>query len=158
MRFPAILIAVIVALDQASKAGFRSLFGDEGPDTIEILPFANIVAVWNYGISFGLFNSGQPSWYRTTIFTIVSLGIVALLVLWLTSVRTRGAQIGLALIIAGALGNVIDRLAFGAVFDFLQFHTVDWYAPAFNLADAAIAVGVALLVIDSLFAGRQSIK
>jgi signal peptidase II len=158
VRFAAILIAVIVALDQASKAGFRTLFGDEGPDAVEILPFANIVAVWNYGISFGLFNSGQPSWYRTAIFTIVSLGIVALLVLWLASAQTRPAQTGLALIIAGALGNVIDRLIFGAVFDFMQFHTEDFYAPAFNLADAAIAVGMALLLIDGLFAGRQSIK
>lgn len=158
MRFAAILVAIVVALDQASKAGFRSLFGDEGPDSIEILPVVNIVAVWNYGISFGLFNSGQPSWYRTAIFTIVSLGIVAVLILWLASARTRVAETGLALIIAGALGNVIDRLIFGAVFDFLQLHTADLYAPAFNLADAAIAVGVLLMLIDGLFAGRQSIK
>ncbi len=158
MRFAAILIAIVVALDQASKVGFRALFGDEGPDAIEILPMANIVAVWNYGVSFGLFNSGVASWYRTAIFTVVSLGIVAVLVLWLASARTRMAETGLALIIAGALGNVIDRLIFGAVFDFLQLHAADLYAPAFNLADAAIAVGVVLLLIDGLFAGRQSIK
>lgn len=158
MRFAAIIAAIVIVLDQLSKAGFRSMFGEESTDAIEILPFANIVAVWNYGVSFGAFNSGTPSLYRTIIFTVVSLGIVAILVLWLSSAQTQMARAGLGLIIGGALGNVLDRVVFGAVFDFLQLYADEWAFPAFNLADSAIAVGVVLLLIDGLFAGRQSIK
>jgi signal peptidase II len=83
---------------------------------------------------------------------------VAALVVWLRKAETRTLAVALGLVIGGAVGNVIDRLRFGAVFDFLDFHALGWHWPAFNLADSAISVGVGLLLIDTLSAGRRSIK
>ena len=158
MRLLAAIVAAVIVIDQVSKALLRPLFGEDGADAIELFPFMTIVSVWNYGISFGLFNSGSPSWVRTAVFAVVSLCMVALLVLWYAGSERHRQQAALALLIGGALSNVVDRLVFGAVFDFLQLQAGEWVAPAFNVADAAIAVGLVLLVMDALFAARQSSK
>lgn len=119
---------------------------------IEVLPFFNLVMVWNRGISFGMFGGGAlPPWLLAAFAgaIAVSLGI------WLARVETRLLAVGIGLVIGGALGNIVDRLRFGAVADFLDFHVAGYHWPAFNLADAAITIGVVLLLIDALLISRE---
>lgn len=150
-------VAILTALaDQATKLVFFRYLVEGGRPLVEVLPFFNLVTVWNYGASFGMFNSGSRT--GSAVFVVLAVVIVAGLVMWLRRVETRILGLALGLVIGGAVGNVIDRLRFGAVFDFLDFHALGWHWPAFNLADSAITVGVGLLLIDSLFAGRRSIK
>jgi signal peptidase II len=147
---------VAVLLDQASKYYFHDLLVVQGRRVIEILPFFNLVTVWNYGVSFGMFNNGSSA--QALIFVALSLAIVTALVIWLRRVTQIWVAVALGLVIGGALGNVIDRLNYGAVFDFLDVHAFGWHWPAFNVADSSIFVGVVLLLIDALFAGRPSSK
>lgn len=116
---------------------------------IEVLPFFNIVMVWNQGISFGLFN--QAGDYGPLILTLISGGIALAFLVWLMRCARLGTALALILIIGGAVGNIVDRLRFGAVVDFLDFHVLGWHWPAFNVADSAITIGIALLLVDSLF-------
>jgi signal peptidase II len=114
---------------------------------IEIAPFLNLVMVWNRGVSYGLFQAGGLS--GTIMLTVFSLAAVAALSWWLRSADRRLLAWGLGLVIGGALGNVIDRILYGAVADFFHFHAFgrDWYV--FNVADAAITVGVVALLVDA---------
>jgi signal peptidase II len=145
------LIAVAaLILDQASKNlllyGFD--FGRLGPlARIVILPFLDLVMVWNRGVSYGLLQAGSIT--GTVLLTGFSLIAVMVLSWWLTRADRLSLTAGLGLIIGGALGNVIDRILYGAVVDFFHFHAFgrDWYV--FNVADAAITVGVIVLLIDA---------
>jgi signal peptidase II len=155
-RLGAGLMMVVIVGDQLSKWWLYEYLVAEGRRLIEILPFVNLVAVWNYGVSFGMFNSGSTA--ASWIFIIVALAIVAVLAVWLYR-ATRGVPAAaLGLVIGGAFGNVLDRIRFGAVFDFLDVHAAGWHWPAFNVADSAISIGVAVLFIDSLFHGSESSK
>ncbi len=116
---------------------------------IEVLPFFNIVMVWNQGISFGLFNHGSD--VGSLLLIALSLGITALFTVWIFRTASWFQGLALAMVIGGAIGNVIDRLRFGAVIDFLDFHIAGLHWPAFNLADSCIVVGVGLLIFYSLF-------
>jgi signal peptidase II len=142
------LAAVVVAADQASKWYLHELLVTGGPRRIQLLPFFDLVAVWNYGISFGVFNTGSAG--PALIFVALALVIVTGLVVWLRQVDSWWVAAGLGLVIGGAIGNVIDRLRLGAVFDFLLFYAYGYHFPAFNLADSAITAGVAVLFIDAL--------
>ncbi len=126
------------------------------PRAIEITSFFNLVMGWNRGISFGLFNNDSPlnSW----VLPLITMLIVCFLAVWL--VRARHGLIGtaLGLILGGALGNLIDRVHYGAVADFLDFHALGYHWPAFNVADTAITVGAGVLVWDSLFAHAEPSK
>ncbi len=113
---------------------------------IDVMPHFNWVMVWNKGVSFGLFKGDTP-----TFLIIATLAISAVFCLWLARVRAWAPMFALSLVIGGALGNVIDRVRFGAVADFLDFHAQGYHFPAFNLADSCISVGIALLVLDGLF-------
>ena len=146
------LAALVVGLDQASK---RWILADvmDPPRVIPVTPFFNIVVVWNRGVSFGILN--QESAWVPWLLTALALAICIGLFIWLRRADGRWLAGGLGLIIGGALGNVIDRVRFGAVFDFLDVHAAGYHWPAFNVADAAITVGVATLLIDSLIAGRN---
>jgi signal peptidase II len=115
-------------------------------EPVTVTSFFNIVMVWNRGISFGLFQTHMP-----LILVGTSLLISAVFGVWLARVRHWPPAIALSLVIGGALGNVIDRVRFGAVADFLDFHWQGWHYPAFNVADAAITCGIALLLIDGVF-------
>ena len=145
------LIAVAaLILDQASKNlllyGFD--FGRLGPlARIVILPFLDLVMVWNRGVSYGLLQAGSIT--GTVLLTGFSLIAVMVLSWWLTRADRLSLTAGLGLIIGGALGNVIDRILYGAVVDFFHFHAFgrDWYV--FNVADAAITIGVIVLLIDA---------
>ena len=113
---------------------------------VEVSSFFNWVMVWNKGVSFGMMQGDTP------IFLIIAtLAISSVFALWLARVRHWLPMLSLALVIGGALGNVIDRVRFGAVADFLDFHAQGYHFPAFNLADSCISVGIALLVLDGLF-------
>lgn len=118
--------------------------------SIEILPFFNLTMVWNQGISFGLFQNGNP-WPLI----IMAATIAIIFTVWLFRAKKWVEVISLAMVIGGALGNVIDRLHFGAVADFLDFHIKGWHYPAFNMADSCITVGIVILVVNSLFFDRD---
>jgi len=150
-----LVAALVVAFDQATKyAVFQGLQPPWGG--LAVTGFFNLVTVWNRGVSFGLFASGSP-W--TPIMLIgLALMVSAALVWWLRRADSRLHVAALGLVIGGALGNVVDRALYGAVMDFLDFHVAGYHWPAFNVADAAISVGAALLVWDALFGGGKSPK
>jgi signal peptidase II len=141
------LAAVVVALDQLSKWVIVAVVM-QPPRVIPVAPFFDLVLHWNRGISFGLFNDA-PEMSRW-ILVALALAISAVLVAWLRQTDRRLLVIAIGLVIGGAVGNVIDRVRFGAVVDFLSFHAAGYYWPAFNLADSAITVGVATILMDSL--------
>lgn len=118
----------------------------------EVLPFFNLAMVWNYGVTFGLFS--QDSAWPLIIFSAL---IVLVLVVWLFKVpmSDKFVIIGLSLVIGGALGNIADRVRYGAVVDFLDFHLGGWHYPAFNVADMAIVLGIAILLYDGLILERK---
>lgn len=147
----------IVILDQVTKYWMYQYLVVDGVRSVEILPFFNLVTVWNYGVSFGLLSTGVAS--TAWIFSLVAVAICAALAVWLLRSDRALLTVALGLIIGGAIGNIVDRLRFGGVFDFLDFHAFGWHWPAFNVADSAICIGVAVLFVDSLFGeGGESKK
>ncbi|HZT50696.1 MAG TPA: signal peptidase II [Stellaceae bacterium] len=148
-------IAVVVALaDQASKAWVLKFFDQHpGAPLAPVTSYFNLVLTMNRGMSFGLFSSGA---INALIFALVAAAIVAALLAWLARTGDPLLRSAIGLVIGGAVGNVADRLVRGAVVDFLDFHlgALHWFA--FNLADAAISVGVALMVIDGLRSRREA--
>jgi signal peptidase II len=139
------LAAVVVAADQATKALVLARFALG--ERLEIAPFLNLVFVYNPGAAFS-FLSEAGGWQRPLLvaFALVAAAIVS--VLLVRRPQERLLCTGLALILGGALGNVIDRLRFGQVVDFLDFHAAGWHWPAFNVADSAITVGAVLLILE----------
>lgn len=119
--------------------------------TLEYTSFFNLTMVWNEGISFGLFQSGNP-WPLI----IMALTISSIFSVWLCRAKSWVEAISLSLVIGGAIGNIIDRLHFGAVADFFDFHIMGWHYPAFNIADSAITIGIVILVANSLFFGTNN--
>ncbi|MGH7089012.1 MAG: signal peptidase II [Stellaceae bacterium] len=149
-------VAVVVALlDQGAKAWILRLFAAR-PDVhvIHVTSFLNFALTMNRGMSFGLFNSDANA--NALIFAVVAAVIVAALLVWLKHAHDRLLEIGIGLVIGGAIGNVADRLTRGAVVDFLDVHAGPWHWFVFNLADAAISVGVALMLIDGLRGRREA--
>lgn len=116
--------------------------------SIEMTSFFNLVMAWNTGVSFSLF-SGQGA-YMPWILIVVALVITSIFIFWMYKTNHTLYGISYALVIGGALGNVIDRIRFGAVIDFLDFHALGYHWPAFNVADMAVVSGVALLIVLSL--------
>ena len=120
------------------------------PQVIEVTSFFNLVMGWNYGVSFGMLSSVQE--LSTWLLPCIVLAIIAGLLIWLLQVNQLRQAIGLGFIIGGAIGNLIDRFRFGAVADFLDFHFLGFHFPAFNIADSAITIGAAVLILDALIA------
>lgn len=143
-------VAVLAALaDQGAKTWIVRLFAAQPePHLVRVTPFLNLALTMNRGMSFGLFNSDAKA--NTAVFVAVAAIIVAALLVWLKNARDRLLEVGIGLVIGGAIGNVADRLTRGAVVDFLDFHLGGWHWFVFNLADAAISVGVGLMLIDGL--------
>ncbi len=144
--------ALILALDQASKLWIFGILGPARP-AIEVASFLNLVLVWNRGIGFGLFN--RESEWQPWLLVGLSAAIVAGLAIWLRTLEGRWPAMAVGLIAGGALGNAVDRVRLGAVVDFVDIHAGGWHFPAFNVADAAITCGVAILLADSLFGRRN---
>ena len=148
------LSALVVLLDQASK--FAVLLNFREYEVLTIWPVFNLTLVFNTGAAFS-FLSDAGGWQRW-FFVLVAVVISLVMVVWLRRLQPgeRLTGYGLAFIIGGAVGNLIDRLWLGKVVDFLQWHWQEWYWPAFNLADSAITLGVVLLLIEGLFAARPN--
>jgi signal peptidase II len=157
---PGVIAAIaVLALDQASKLWLLYVFDIAHRGAVKLAPFLDLVLAWNVGISFGWFQNDSPATQITLM--VVKAAAVIVLAIWMARSRTLMATIALGLIIGGALGNAIDRVAYGAVVDFALFHvqiggnTFNWYV--FNLADVAIVAGVAALLYDS-FLGDHAVK
>lgn len=148
------LAAIIVALDQATKIVVLDVWMTPVPRVVEVTGFFNLVLVWNTGVSFGLL-AGLAAW-MPYLLAGLSLVIAAFLIVWLSRAQHVLPAAALGLVIGGAIGNAVDRLRLGAVADFIDIHAFGWHFWAFNVADAAISVGVALLVIDGLFRTHET--
>ena len=126
------------------------------PQNIPVTGFFNLVLVYNRGVSFG-FLGGAPSWATAALIIFALLLSVALCIwMWRADSLLLGTALGF--VVGGAIGNVIDRFLHGAVVDFLDFHAAGYHWPAFNVADSAIVMGVAILLISVLFAGREAVQ
>jgi signal peptidase II len=143
----------VVALDQASKFTVVRYFNADDGAPFALTPFLDFTLRWNRGISFSLFAQDTAS--GRGLLVALTLAITALLGYWLWRSRTRLVGLGLGAIIGGALGNGYDRLAYGAVADFLDLHALGRHFFVFNLADAAINVGVLLLILDGLLVSAK---
>ena len=145
----------VVVLDQLSKAAVRGYFaGHAAGEHENVTSFFNIVLIYNRGMSFGLFNDAGG--LNALLFTLLAAAIVAVLIYWLSRVESPLLAVAIGLIIGGAIGNVIDRIRLGAVVDFLDFHAGSWHWPAFNVADSAICIGVAVMLLDGLLLRREA--
>lgn len=147
-----VVALLILGLDQASKWWIVQKVMVP-PREIELTPFFNLVMVWNRGITFGLFG-GTPDSGRWVLIGL-SLAIVAILAVWMARTPRMWVAAALGGVIGGAIGNVVDRLYYGAVADFLDFHYAGWHWPAFNVADSAIVVGVCVLMLDAFIAPKE---
>ena len=153
LRLGVIAAVITLILDQASKLWLLRVFDLAERGAVKVTPFFDLVLAWNIGISFGWLQNDSQS----AQFALMAVKVVAVIALgiWMARSQTRLATVALGLIIGGAIGNGIDRVAYGAVVDFALFHveiggnTYNWYV--FNLADVAIVVGVIALLYDSFF-------
>ncbi len=145
------LAGLVIVLDQLSK--YFVLAHIEFGETIYVAPFWNWVLAFNQGAAFS-FLADQPGWQRW-LFSALALGVSAWIALELKKPQPLRLALALTLVMGGALGNVIDRVRFGAVVDFIQWHVAGYYWPAFNVADSAITLGAVLLVLEQLTAGNQ---
>jgi len=154
-----LVAAGVVVLDQVSKLWLLFIFDLELRTPVRLAPFLDLVAVWNTGISYGLFpqSGALGQWMLLGIKAVAAV----LLSAWLVRAESRLTAVALGVIIGGAVGNAIDRLVFGAVFDFILLHlttssfTFRWYV--FNLADVAIVAGVIGLIYEVVI-GRNAVK
>ena len=136
-----------VLLDQLSKYYMlNEILGQSA--VIVISPVFNLVRAWNTGVSFSMFNNYGS--LGVILLSGVAIVIVGFLFYWLKNETSRLAQVALGMIIGGAVGNVIDRVRLGAVFDFLDIHIGESHWPAFNLADSFICIGAAILILQSV--------
>ena len=145
-------LAILVA-DQISKWWVLEVFELPARVSVPVLPFLNLTMVWNRGITFGLLSS--DSTWSAVLLAAVALAVVVALTVWLWQAERMAVALALGAVAGGAVGNVIDRIRFGAVVDFLHAHAWGWSWYVFNVADAAIVCGVGLLLLDSLLAGRK---
>ena len=150
------LALFVLVLDQATKLAILQWV--ELYDRIPIAPFINITHQENPGAAFS-FLADASGWQRW-FFTVLALAVSGVIGVWLWRLRASGQvvlPIALALVLGGALGNVLDRVRLGHVVDFIQVLIAGWPFPSFNVADSAITVGAVLLIIDALFlSGRQA--
>ncbi|WP_053332787.1 signal peptidase II [Candidatus Jidaibacter acanthamoebae] len=149
-----LIVIIAIALDQITKHLVLNFFiHHNGTHAIEVGLFLNIVLVWNHGISFGMFNDLEQS---QIILILVSLTIIAGLIIWFIRSDDNKLLFPIALIIGGALGNIIDRITYGAVVDFIDFYFKQYHYPAFNLADSFIVIGVLILMVQSFQEKEQN--
>ena len=150
------LALAVIAVDQWTKFLIVSSFDEF--DSVTLLPMLDFMRLHNTGAAFSFLSdaSGWQRWMFTGLGITVSVGIFV----WLRRLPARGQHLlaaALALIMGGALGNVIDRMLWGHVIDFIRVHYQQWYFPTFNVADSAITVGAAFLILDSLIHREQTV-
>lgn len=152
------IIGVVVALDQAVKALVRSAL--ELHESIAVVPgFFDLTRVHNTGAAFGLMNAVDFP-FKTVVLTVVAAVALAALAIYGATLPAseRLARVGLALIVGGAAGNLVDRIRSGYVLDFVDVYWRGWHFWAFNVADAAITIGVTLMILDLMGIGRRRVS
>ena len=139
-----LLAALVAVFDLLTKLWVQNVFsyGEQVP----VLPFFNLVYVRNTGTSFSMFSAASPA-IITGVACLITVGICYFLI----KEKSVFTKVCLALILGGAVGNIIDRICFGAVTDFMDFYIGQWHWPAFNVADSAICIGVLLLLYQAFF-------
>jgi len=174
--FSIVMIFIVIISDQITKWMTTELImrPEQGGDSLdflewittfpskvsyhqfEVLPFYNIVMVWNYGVSFGMFN--HQSAENALLLSGIAVVISFILLVWMFASTDKYASLGLALAIGGAFGNIIDRVRFGAVIDFMDIHAYGFHWPAFNVADSCIVVGIGIVIIQAVFFEKKPDK
>jgi signal peptidase II len=147
------LSLLVVVFDQVTKQLIELNFALY--ESLQLLPFLNLTLVYNEGAAFS-FLSDQGGWQRW-LFVVLALVVTLVLVNWIRRLgrEERWIAVALSFIVGGAVGNLIDRVLSGHVIDFVDFYYGQWHWPAFNVADSAIFIGVALMLVDVLFGGRR---
>lgn len=151
--WPWLAVAVaIIAFDQATKVAADTLLNYHRP--VPLIPFFNLTLSYNSGAAFSFL--GDASGWQRWFFAVIALGVSGFLVHWLYQVggRDRWLALSLSLILGGAIGNLLDRLMYGYVVDFIHFYVGDWSFPIFNIADCAISIGAGLLIAHMVLAKR----
>ncbi len=146
-------VAVLVFIvDLASKLWVLDGLALEATGPIRILPWLDFVLVWNRGVSYGLFqqDSEVGRWVLVGVTVVATIALAT----WMARTMSRLSAVALGLVVGGAVGNGVDRVAYGAVVDFVHFHVADFSWYVFNVADAAIVAGAALIVLEALRGGR----
>ncbi|PZU85469.1 MAG: signal peptidase II [Shinella sp.] len=152
LRAPIVVAVSAVAIDQIVKLLMLRLVMSP-PQTIEVTPFFNLVLVFNYGVSFGMFADYVSQ--APQIFAALKLMLVIGIMIWATRVPRYHERLALGSIAGGALGNIVDRFFNGAVTDYLDFHIAGFHWPAFNLADVFIVLGAFSIIVGSFFAAES---
>ena len=148
VRWGLLAALLVLIADQASKWWVLEVLRLPERGQVPVLPVLSLTMVWNQGVTFGLFH--QTGAWGPWLLAGVALAVVATLAVWLRRAESALVAASLGAIGGGAVGNVIDRLRFGAVVDFLHAHAFGWSWYVFNVADAAIVCGVGVLVLDGL--------
>jgi len=143
-----LIVLFVIGVDQSSKAWILYDLMNP-PSIVPVFPFLDIVLTWNKGIGFGLLKA--HSVWGTLGLIAIAIGISTILGIWVWRTRDKFLLVSLSMIIGGAIGNIIDRLRFGAVVDFIYVHVYifGYHFPAFNIADSAITIGVCLLLLEN---------
>ncbi|MES9848167.1 MAG: signal peptidase II [Candidatus Thiodiazotropha sp.] len=147
------LSLLVIVLDQVSKQLAESALTLY--ESVRVLPFFDLTLLYNKGAAFS-FLSDQGGWQRW-FFIVLAIGVTIVLIGWLWRLKRdeQWVAVALSLIIGGAIGNVIDRILFGQVIDFLHFHYQQHYFPAFNVADSAITIGVIIMLYDAMVLAKR---
>ncbi|MCU7843820.1 MAG: signal peptidase II [Candidatus Thiodiazotropha sp. (ex Monitilora ramsayi)] len=147
------LSLIVILLDQATKQIAESLLTFR--ESVYVLPFFDFTLLYNKGAAFS-FLSDQGGWQRW-FFIVLALIVTGVMLAWMFRLKReeKWTAVALALIIGGAVGNVIDRILLGQVIDFIHLHYQNYYWPAFNIADSAIFVGVVIMLYDALVLSRK---
>ena len=152
-----LLAAVIVlAADQASKYWILNVLDLPSLGSVELLSWLNLTMVWNQGVTFGLLRQGSAT--GTYVLAGVSVLVVCFLLAWMVRAERVLLAVALGAVAGGAIGNVMDRLRFGRVVDFIHAHAFGYSWYVFNVADAAIVCGVAVLILDGLLPQRSRLQ
>ncbi len=156
MRLWILIAILVIALDQLSKWWIRALF--ELYEAIPVFPGLQIIYVRNLGAAFSFLSSagGWQRWFFIVLSVLASIAIV----IWISRLpkQRRLEALGLSLVLGGAIGNLVDRVLLGYVVDFIDVYYQSWHWPVFNVADSAITVGVAIMIIDILFYQRHELR
>lgn len=147
------LAVLVVVLDQLTKVLILNTFYPH--QVVPVLPVLNLTLTFNTGAAFSLL-AGAGGWQRWFLAGLAVVASIVILV-WMARAEAREKLLGvaLALVLGGALGNLIDRLAYGHVVDFIDFHWQRWHFPAFNVADTAITIGAGLLILEMLLGASK---
>lgn len=153
LRLSALIIFLVTGFDQLTKSWVLTFF-KTNTLPLNITSFFQLTLAWNKGVSFGILNSGDYQW----ILLGIAISVTLVLVRWLWKCDKAFLASAIALVIGGAIGNIIDRIRFQAVVDFISVHIGDYYWPAFNIADSAICIGVGMILLDSLILSKEKPK